>query len=174
MRAQPGCGRLPSGARQGRGHTGLGQALRPLKHGCPADTPGDGAVQDSPLTDQNPHFSSAHSSGARRKDLEVSLSPHSVSGPERCWSSLPHFQTPCHFFLWVLPSCLSFPPVSYSYWNGHILRQHVASPHMSSFSAKAAFRSDTARDSTGLDLGSLAGGPTGLGTTGHTGPQIFS
>nr|KAF6283103.1 hypothetical protein mPipKuh1_010193 [Pipistrellus kuhlii] len=44
------------------------------------------------------------------------------------------------------------------------------SPHVP-FLRKAAFRSDTARDFPGLDLGSLAGGPTGLGTTGTLGPR---
>lgn len=112
VRAQPGCSRLPFWCtpQAGAHRTGAGTAAP--QAWPPPDTPGDGAVQDSPLTDQNPHFSSAHSSRARRKDLEISLSPLSVSGPERYWSSLPHCQTPCHFFLWVLPSCLSFPPAS--------------------------------------------------------------
>lgn len=171
MRAQRGCGGLPSGAYQGRGRTGPVQALRPLKHGCPADTPGDGAVQDSPMTDQNSRFSSAHSSRARRKYLEISLSPHSASGPERYWSSLPHFQTPCHFFLLPqFPSC-------------HMLMLEWArfkascglSPHMSFFSTKAAFPGLT-QPGTPQDLTWKAywEDQQALGPLGTLGPQIFS
>ena len=119
---------------------------------------------------QNPHSSPSHSSRARREYLEVSLSPSSGSESERCLSSLPCLHIPYYFFLWVLPSCLSFPPFTCCLKLASSETSPGPSPHFLFLHKNSFPRSDIAWGPTGLsDLESLGKGLTGLGTS--TSPQ---
>lgn len=102
-----------------------------------------------------------HSRGGK-KYLEVSLL--SGSGSERCWFSIPHFQTPSFFSLGFtilpqFPSChmliLELPGSETS---------RGLSPHVLFLHKGSLPRSDIVWDSTGL-LESLGGRLTGLRTT---------
>lgn len=131
------------------------QGWRPMGPATPSSTAtlqtplGDGAVQDSPQS---------------QEEVPRSLSPLSGSGSERCWPSIPYLQTSSFFspgftILPQFPSChmlILELPGSETLCG---LSLHVLFLHKGSFP-----RSDIAWDSTGL-LESLGGRLTGLGTT---------
>lgn len=144
--------------------TAAPQAWLPCRH------PWGWSCSGLTLTDQNPHFCSLFQS-----QEEVPGTPSLPILPQGLRDTGPPYLISDPLSLSLLGSTLlpQFPSCHRLMWNWHVLRHHVPlpPPHVLFLREGSFLGSDTARDSPGLlDLESLGGGPTGLGTTGHTGP----